>query len=147
MYTTTTGKMVYLKPYDSVQQPRVSRYALNTLLCIFWNSSDALQGRLKEMNLMVTPYGNYHKLTQVADQLCSYYDKTSKNCGSIRLQDDACKHPTNQRKTFFSTLHFYACHQSAYSLGMAPSDDHLFHSLQHVLAENLVNDVEEMEMP
>ncbi len=60
--------MVYLKPYDSVQQPRASRYDLNTLLCNFWNASDALQDRLNEMSLMVTHYGNYHKLTPVADQ-------------------------------------------------------------------------------
>ncbi len=32
-----------LKPPDSVQRPRVSRYGLKTLLCIFWNSSGVLQ--------------------------------------------------------------------------------------------------------
>ncbi len=61
---------------DSVQRPRVSRYALKTLLCIFWNSSGVIHDRVSEMSLMATPYAKYHKLTKVAGNYCSYYDKT-----------------------------------------------------------------------
>ncbi len=107
--------MVYLKPYDSVQQPRVSRYYLNTLLCIFWNSSDALQGRLKEMSLMVTPYV----------------------CKTMLVSTRQIK------ENYFASLNFYACRHSPYSPGMAANYEHSFRSLQQVLAEKLVN--EEME--
>ncbi len=49
------GKLVYWKPHDSVQLPRVSRYGLKTFLCISWNSCGVLYERLLEMILMVTP--------------------------------------------------------------------------------------------
>ncbi len=69
-------KTVYLKPLDSVQRPRVSRYGLKTLLRIFWNSSGVLYDRVSDMSLMATAYVMYHKLTKVARNYCSHYDKT-----------------------------------------------------------------------
>ncbi len=72
--------LAYLKPPDSVQRTRVSRYGLKTLLCIFWNSSGVLHDRVSEMSLMATPYAKYHKLIKVARNYCSHYDKTSENC-------------------------------------------------------------------
>ncbi len=71
----------YLKPPDSVQRPRVSRYGLKTLLCIFWNSPGVLHDRVSETSLMETPYAKYHELTKVDSNYCSRYDKTSENCG------------------------------------------------------------------
>ncbi len=48
-YATATVKtMVYLKPHDSVQRPRVSRYGLMAFLFIFWNPSGVLHHRLLE---------------------------------------------------------------------------------------------------
>ncbi len=79
----------YLKPRDSVQRPRVIRYGLKTPLCIFWNSLGALHDRVSEMSRMATPYAKYHKLTKVARNYCSHYDKTSENCGPLRLEENA----------------------------------------------------------
>ncbi len=106
----------YLKPYGSVQRPRVSKYGLKTFLFIFWNSSCVPHERLLEVSLSVTLYVNYHKLSQVANKYCSHYDKTSKNCGPWRLQDNARKHTTKQ---CFSALNCYAHHHSPYSSIMA----------------------------
>ncbi len=94
-------KLAYLKPPDSVQRPRVSRYGLKTLLCTFRNSSDVFHNRLKEMSLMATPYVKYHKLSKGANKYCSQYDKTSENCLPSRLEDNARKPTANQRKTTF----------------------------------------------
>ncbi len=85
-------KLAYLKPPDSVQRPGVSRYGLKTLLCIFWNSSGVLQNRVSEMSIMATPYAKYHKLTKVARNNCSHYDKTSEHYGPLRLGENARKH-------------------------------------------------------
>ncbi len=52
-------KLVYLKPHDSVQRPRVRRQGLIIFLCIFWNYSGVLHDRLLEMSFMVTPYVKY----------------------------------------------------------------------------------------
>ncbi len=101
-YATTTGKrLAYLKPHDSVQRPRVSRYVLKTLLCIFWNSSGVLHDRVSEMSPVSTPFAKYHKLTKVDRNYCSHYDKISENCGPLRLEENARKHTANQRKTSF----------------------------------------------
>ncbi len=53
---------------------------------------------------MATPYAKYHKLTKVARNYCSHYDKTSENCCPLRLEENARAHTENQRKTSF--LHF-----------------------------------------
>ncbi len=62
-------RLVFLKPHDSVQRPRVSRYNLNTFLCIFWNFSGVLHDKLLEMSLMVIPYVKYRKLIKVANEI------------------------------------------------------------------------------
>ncbi len=93
--------LAYLKPPDSVQRPRVSRYGLKTLLCIFWNSSGVLLDRVSEMTLMATPYARNHKLTSVVRNYCTHCDKTSENCGALRLEENARKHTKNKRKTIF----------------------------------------------
>ncbi len=85
----------------SVQRPRVSRYGLKALLCIFWNSSGVLHDRVSELSLMATPYAKYHKLTKVARNYCSHYEKTSKNCGPLRLKENARTYTANQRKITF----------------------------------------------
>ncbi len=93
--------LLNLKPPDAVQRPRVSRYGLKALVCVFWNSSGFLHDRVSEMSLMATTYAKYHKLTKVARNYCSHYDKTSENCGPLRLEENACMHMANQRKTTF----------------------------------------------
>ncbi len=93
--------LAYLKPPGSMQRPRVSRYGMKTLLCIFWNSFGVLHDRVSEMSLMATPYATYHRLTKVARNYCSHYGKTTGNCGPLRLEENAGKHTINQRKTTF----------------------------------------------
>ncbi len=63
--------LAHLKPPDSVQRPRVSRYDLKTLLCIFWNSPGVLHDKVSEMGLMAISYAKYHKLTKFARNYCS----------------------------------------------------------------------------
>ncbi len=94
-------KQAYLKRPDSVKQPKVSRYGLKTLLCIFWNSSGVLHDRGLEMNLMATSYAKYQKLTKVAR---NYFYKTSENCGPLRFEETVCMDTANQRKTTFLHL-------------------------------------------
>ncbi len=94
-------KTVYLKPPDSVQRQRVSRYGLKALLCIFRNSSDVFHNRLYEMSLVATSYNKYHKWTKGANKYCSHYVNTLENCGPLRLEDNARKHTANQRQTTF----------------------------------------------
>ncbi len=76
---------------------------LNTLLCIFWNSSGVLHHRVSQMSLMSNPYAKYHKLSKVGKNYCSHYDKTSENCWPLRLEENARKHTANERKT--ASLH------------------------------------------
>ncbi len=50
---------------------------------------------------MATPYVKYHKLTKVARNYCSHYDKTSENCGPFHLEENARTHTANERKNYF----------------------------------------------
>ncbi len=67
------------------------------IVCILGNSSGVLHDRLSEMSLMVTPYVKNHKLTKVFNKYCYHYEKSSENCGPLRLEEKA----RNQRKTTF----------------------------------------------
>ncbi len=84
--------LTYLKPPDSVLRPRVSRYGLKTLLCIFWNSSGILHDRVSEMSLMATPYAYYHTLNKVALTIVPTTTRHRNNCGPLRLEENARKH-------------------------------------------------------
>ncbi len=77
-------KQAYLKPHDSIQQPRVSAYGLN--------SSGVLHDRPLEKSLTVVLDGYYHELTQVADKYHSHYKRGVKSSGPLLLQDNARKH-------------------------------------------------------
>ncbi len=81
-----------------LETPSVSRHGLRTFIRIFRNSSGVLHDRISEMSLMATPYAKYHKLTKVANKYCSHYDKTSENCGPLRLEENARKHTTYPKK-------------------------------------------------
>ncbi len=94
------------------------------------------------MSLVAILYVIYRKLTKVANNYFSHYDK---NSGPLRLQDNARKHTTNNRKTVFFTLNCYVCRYSLYSSNIASNDAHLFRSLQHFLAAKLFNDVVEVK--
>ncbi len=59
---------------------------------------------------MVIPYVNYHKLAKVTNKYCSHFDKTLENCGCQRLQDNARKHTTNQRKPVFFYIELMCIH-------------------------------------
>ncbi len=87
------------------------------------------------MSLMATPYAKYHKLTRVARNYCSHYDKASKNCGPLRLEENARKHTENQRKTTFLHSIVTLVATSLYGANTASNDLHSFRSLQSFLAE------------
>ncbi len=124
-------KLTYLKPPDSLQRPRISRCGLKTLLCIFWNSSGVLHDRVSEMRLMATPYAKYHKLTEVAKNYCSHYDKTSEKLRACTFGRQCSKAHSSQGKT---TLNCYAYRHSSYRSCTATNDVHSIRYLQRFLA-------------
>ncbi len=87
------------------------------------------------MSQLATPYAKYHKLTKVARNYCSHYDKISENCGPLRLEENARKSHGKSKKNNFSTLNCYAYHHSPYSSNTATNDLHSFRSLQSFQAE------------
>ncbi len=86
-----------LKPHGSVLRPRVNKFGLIWAL-IFWNTSGVLHKRFLEKSLTVTKGIYYLKLTHIADQYCSHYDRTAKSCGLILLQDNAVSPRQIKRK-------------------------------------------------
>ncbi len=68
---------------------------------------------------MATPYAKYHKLTKAARNYCSNYEKTSENCGPLRLGENARKHKVSQRKPTFLHLivTFVATHRILFHHG------------------------------
>ncbi len=93
---------------------RVRRYGLRTFLCIFWDSSAIHHNRRLVMNLIVTPDIYYYVLPHAAGKYRSYYDKSTKSCGPLPLQDHARKDTTSQTKSCFSTLNFDALRHVSY---------------------------------
>ncbi len=131
------GLLVYWKPHDSVQRPRVSKWSLKTILCIFWNYYGVLHDRLLEMGLMVTHKVNYHKWTPVANKvLFSLRENIEISWASAFARHCSYANDTS-KKNWSSTWNCYAYRHSLYSSSIASNDAHLFHSLQHFLAAKL----------
>ncbi len=70
-------KRAYLKPHDSMQRLRVSKYNMKPFICIFWNSPGVLLDKRLEKSLTVTSDLSCHKLTNIADNYRSLYNKTA----------------------------------------------------------------------
>ncbi len=86
------------------------------------------------------------QLTKVAEKYHSFYGRTTKRCSPILLHDSARPHTSNQTKKCFSELNFEVFPHPPYSPDMAPTDFHLFRSLQHFLSEKIFNDIEEVKI-
>ncbi len=69
-----------LQPNDSVQRPRVSRYRMKFLFCIFRNSSWVLFYGLLEKDQTVTWDIYCRQLTEVAEKYRSFYGRTTNTC-------------------------------------------------------------------
>ncbi len=65
----------YLKPHDSVQWPRVSRYSPKSFRCIFWNSFGVLHDGRLQKSVTVNSDVYYLKLTHIAGKYRFHYDK------------------------------------------------------------------------
>ncbi len=77
-------KLVYWKPHDSVQRPRVSRYGLKTFLYILWNSYGVLYDILLEMSLMVTVYGGTANNGKLAAEMTKQHPNENANILKMR---------------------------------------------------------------
>ncbi len=133
---------VYLKPHDAVQRPRVSRYGLKTFVCISWNSSGVLHGRLLEMSLMLITTNCLKLLTNMVPTVTRHRKIAGVNvCKTLLVS-------TRQIKEKTAILHWIVTLSAThpYSSNMASNDVHLFHSLQHFLAAKLFNDPEEVKI-
>ncbi len=106
------NNITLVAPHHTVQQRRLSRYALKRILCIFWNSSSVLHERLLEKSLMVTTGVYNHQLIHVADNYRFHYNKTTKSCGPLVSTRKITRKP-------FFTLNFENLRHSPYSSGMA----------------------------
>ncbi len=115
------------------------------LFCTFWNSSGVLYYELLQKGQAVTSDVYCRLLTKVAEKYHSFYGRTTKRCSPILLHDKARPHTSNQTKKCLSELNFEVLPHPPYSPDMAPTNFHLFRSLQHFLAEKMFNDIEEVK--
>ncbi len=100
-------KRVWLQPNDSVQRPKVSRYGMKFLFCIFWNSSGVLYYELLQKGQTVTADVYCRQLKKFAEKYHSFYGRTTKRCSPILLHDNARPHTTNQSAFLNWILKFF----------------------------------------
>ncbi len=86
------------------------------------------------------------QLSKIAEKYHSFYGRTMKRRSPILLHDNARPHTSNQTKKCLSELNFEVLPHPPYSPNMAPTDFHLFRSLQHFLADKMFNDIEEVKI-
>ncbi len=85
---------------------------------------------------VITPNNYRRQLTKVATKHRSFYSRIKQRRGPLLLHANEGPHRPNQSKNWFSDLKFCSfCSQP-----IAPTDFHLFLSLQHFLADKIYND-------
>ncbi len=86
------NKWTWLKPSDSVQRPKVSRFDLKHLICILWNSSGILHYRPLEKDRTVASDMNCCQLIQVVAVFRFNNGRTTKRCSARPSASNRSKH-------------------------------------------------------
>lgn len=127
-------------------QPKRNIHDHKVLLCIWWDMQGVLYYELLKPSETVTADLYSRQLRQLHLQLIEKrpYYKTKQN-KVILLHDNARPHVALRTKETLKELKWEILTHPAYSPDIAPSDFHLFRSMQHVLSDVRFNNAEEVQ--
>jgi histone-lysine N-methyltransferase SETMAR len=132
------------EPSTSTAKPNI--HAKKVLLCIWWDQRGVIHYELLRPDQTVTSELYQQQLIRVSDALEEKRPFTGSGRRTvILLQDNARPHTAKKTLETISNLGWEILPHAAYSPDLAPSDYHLFRSLQHHLTDSQFKSVEQIE--
>lgn len=128
--------------------PRVPKRSLTknkVMLSVWWDSKGIIWWELLKSGETVDSQVYIDQLYTVQEELKILRPALVNRQGVIFLQDNASSHTSKVTKNFLKELGWDLIKHPPYSPDLAPSDYHLFRSLEHFLKDKNYNSKEEVE--
>ena len=122
--------------------PWINRFQRKALLCVWWNKIGGVYFELLDEGQVVNSEVYCRQLEAVNQQLI----ENGFNPASIRfIHDNARPHVSRVTQAKLKDLNWHVLPHAPYSPDLAPSDYHLFSSLEHSLRDTEFDDLEQLE--
>ena len=146
-YENPHNKKQWLSPgQTTVATPRKDRFGAKVMLCVWWDMKGVLYYELLEPKQTVNAQRYSQQLRRLDEQILE--KRTGQGHGKRKvmlLHDNARPHVAIATQTTIINLGWEVMPHSAYSPDLAPSDYHLFRSLEHTLREKSFESREDIE--
>lgn len=130
----------------STSTPKRNTHRHKTLLCIWWDQEGVLYYELLRPNKTVTADRYQQQLSRLSDELTQKRPSVANNRRKvILLHDNARPHVAKSMKQTLLELEWEVLPLTAYSPDLAPSDYHLFRSMQHALTDTHFSNYKEVQ--
>ena len=117
------------------------------MLCVWWDQKDIIYYELLEPKQTVNAKLYSHQLVDLSQALQEKWQYSGKGKRKvIILLDNARPHVAKTTRATIERLGWEALLNPAYSLGMAPSDYHLFRSMEDKIRRKSFVDLESVKL-
>lgn len=146
-YDNPKRKKSWVSPgQPSIATPKRNIHGQKVLLCIWWDQQGVVYYELLKPNETVTGEHYKQQLQRLSENLVQKRPAIASNRRKvILLHDNARPHVSKVVKDTLLNLKWEILPHPAYSPDMAPSDYHLFRSMQHALADTHFRKPEEVK--
>lgn len=115
------------------------------MLTLFWSHEGVVHFELLPKGESINAERYRQTLTMVRAKLPSLAPSTLRNGGPVLLHDNASSHNAKKSVEHAQQLGFDVLPHPPYSPDLAPTDYHVFRSLQHYIANKIFNSDEDLE--
>ncbi len=141
LYVNVERKRQWLNPgQEPVPTPKPGLHPKKVLLCVWWDMEGVVYFELLDMGQTINADVYCQQLDRLRESLASKRPALVNRRGVILQQDNARPHTAKVTRAKLKELGWEILPHPPYSPDIAPSDYHLFQSLQHFLSGKVFTD-------
>lgn len=147
LYVNVRRKRQWLNASEqALPKAKADLHQKKVMLCVWWDNKGILYFELLPNNLTINAEVYASQLQHLQDSLVKKRPALVNRKGVILLHDNARPHVAKMIKEKIQELSWEVLAHPAYSPDIAPSDYHLFRSLQNFLANKHYDKYEDLKM-
>ncbi len=143
-YDNTTRQIYWSPPGDIQSLPKPPAHQPKVLLCLFWNYRGPIHYEFLPRGKTVNGDVYRQQLRQLKAKIDAASPKLMKTKHPLLLHDNAKPHTAKMTVTVAKELGFEILPHPPYSPDIAPTDYHVFRSMQHFLADHIFDSDDEL---